>query len=401
MTTDSHHFDVVIAGGAMTGATLALMLSQAFGDTLSIAVVEPYLAEHRDHPGFDSRSIALSYGTVEILKRFALWDALADVATPIEQISVTDQGHAAMTEITAHDQHLDALGYVVELADVGQIYAKLLSDNGSITVFSQNKIAKIERSIERVDMTLAEGTLVTSKLLVAADGAQSDCSRQIGLTIEQHDFEQVALVTNIGLSQPHLGRAFERFTASGPLALLPMSGNRMSLVWCLSQERAESLLTLDDAAFIAQLQAQFGWRLGTLTKVGQRATYPLIMHSRPHTISHRFAVVGNAAQTLHPIAGQGFNLGIRDAITLVECLFSQFDQAKTSDLGRYAGLEDYRQRREHDRETTMAMTSSLVHLFSNAWWPTVVGRNLGLMAMDSIPALKAPLVQRTLGLVPR
>lgn len=404
MTTNSMNFDLVIAGGAMTGATLALMLAHRFGDALSMAVVEPYLADHCDHPGFDARSIALSYGTVELLKQAALWDELSHVATPIQHISVTDQGHAGMTEIDAHQYQLPALGYVVELADVGRIYTKLLNATESISLLSQHKIAKIARDVDHLELSLDDGSILNTKLLVAADGAQSDCSRQIGLKLDEHDFEQVALVTNIGLSQPHNGHAFERFTPSGPLALLPMSDNRMSVVWCVSPSRAEQLTTLDDQAFLQQLQQQFGWRLGALVKVGARVTYPLVMRSRAQTISHRFAVVGNAAQTLHPIAGQGFNLGIRDAATLVECLFAQGigqTHSVSTDVGDYAGLASYRQRRESDREQTMTMTASMVHLFSNSYWPTTVGRNFGLMAMNHMPSLKAPLLKRTLGLVPR
>ncbi|MHA2939462.1 2-octaprenyl-6-methoxyphenyl hydroxylase [Vibrio sp. RC27] len=405
MTIESRDFDVVIAGGAMTGATLALILSNAMGDKVSIAVVEPYLAESSEHPGFDSRSIALSFGTVEILKRFFLWDELAVAATPIEHISVTDQGHAGMTEITAQEHHLSALGYVVELADVGKIYANMLKESSSITFFSQKRIIDVQRSIDSVAITLDDDCVINSKLLVAADGAQSDSSKQIGLALDEHDFNQVAVIANIGLSEDHNGRAFERFTQSGPLALLPMSQNRMSLVWCVSPDRADELMQSEDSLFLEQLQSQFGWRLGALKKVGQRSSYPLVLRSRPQTISHRFAAVGNAAQTLHPIAGQGFNLGIRDVSTLVECLQAQVSQDNQLgidlDLGKYQGLEQYRQRREQDRELTITMTSSLVHLFSNTWWPTVVGRNLGLMAFDTLPAVKAPLFKRTLGLVSR
>ena len=401
MTTKQNNFDVVIAGGAMTGATLALILANAFENRLSIAVVEPYLEEQSNHPGFDSRSIALSFGTTEILKRFALWDELQVVATPIEHISVNDQGHAGMTDITAKEQHLSALGYVVELADVGKIYTQMLSECEAITLFSHNRISNIERSIEQVYIELDDGAFICSKLLVAADGALSDCCQQIGLTLDEHAFEQVALITNIALSQPHLGRAFERFTTSGPLAMLPMSDNRMSLVWCLPAQRAEQLLQLDESEFLEQLQTEFGWRLGVFEKVGQRVSYPLIMRSRAQTISHRFAAVGNAAQTLHPIAGQGFNLGIRDVLSLVESLSISVSSATDNDLGQYSGLDHYRQRREQDRNMTMKMTSSLVHLFSNDWWPTVVGRNLGLMAFDTLPVVKAPLFQRTLGLVSR
>jgi 2-octaprenyl-6-methoxyphenol hydroxylase len=394
-------FDLIIAGGAMTGSTLALILDSVFSGSLSIAVVEPYQIAQQAHPGFDSRSIALSHGTVEILKRFQIWQEMKAIATPICHISVTDQGHAGMTNFDAQSEYLDALGYVVELADVGKIVTRQLAERPSITLFCPDKISQIIRNNDQVNVEVKQGLSLSAKLLVAADGSLSDCCEQVGLSLEEHDFNQVAVIANIGIEKPHQGRAFERFTRSGPLALLPMSQNRMSLVWCVSPERARQLIQLDQNTFLTELQDQFGWRLGRLAKVGERASYPLVMRSRSHTISHRFAAVGNAAQTLHPIAGQGFNLGIRDVVSLVESLRLCVDMEPPFDIGEYYLLSEYQQRRQHDRLTTMAMTSGLVHLFSNTWLPSMVGRNIGLMAMDIIPKLKTPLLQRTLGLVSR
>ncbi|HAS24532.1 MAG TPA: 2-octaprenyl-6-methoxyphenyl hydroxylase, partial [Vibrio sp.] len=212
----------------------------------------------------------------------------------------------------------------------------------------------------------------------------------------EHDFEQVAVIANIVASEPHQGRAFERFTHHGPVALLPMSDNRLSLVWCLSPEQAQQVTALSDDEFLEQLQKDFGWRLGRLDKVGKRASYPLILRHRQQNISHRFAIVGNAAQTLHPIAGQGFNLGIRDVASLAEELCNQLD-----DVGRYNGLVNFRKRREQDRDTTITLTSSLVHLFSNDFLTARIGRNLGLAVIDNLPPLKGPLLRHTLGLVER
>lgn len=394
-------FDVIIAGGAMTGATLALMLDRAFSGALSIAVVEPYEVDSQ-HPGFDSRSIALSYGTAQILQRFDLWPDVAKMATAITHISVTDRGHAGMTDISAAQEKLDALGYVVELADIGQLYQRLIAESPAITWLCPERIARVERSQENVCVELQNDHTIKAKLLVAADGALSECSQQLGLALDEHDFNQVALIANVGLTQRHLGRAFERFTTSGPLALLPMSDDRMSVVWCVEPEQAQRLLQLTESDFLQQLQEQFGWRLGKFDKVGQRVSYPLIMRSRQQTISHRFAVVGNAAQTLHPIAGQGFNLGIRDAVSLVESLLnSALVNECLSDIGAYSGLCHYQGRRHADRQQTMLMTSALVHLFSNQWLPTKLGRNVGLMISDTIPRIKQPLIRRTLGLVSR
>lgn len=389
-------FDVVIAGGAMAGMTLALAINKLSDKPLSIAVVEPFKADHQAHPGFDSRSIALSYGTVNILKKLTLWDDIAEVATPIRHIHVSDRSHAGMTDITTEEVGVDALGYVVELADVGRIYHSRVEQDEHIELLCPASVKKVERSLSEVTITLDNGEVARGKLLVAADGAISTCCEQVGLELVEHDFEQVAVIANIKTQQDPAGRAFERFTESGPVALLPMSEGRMSLVWCLKPEEARAVMALEDDAFLAKLQDAFGWRLGLMKQVGQRSSYPLTLRYRKQNISHRFAIVGNAAQTLHPIAGQGFNLGIRDVATLAEQI-----AVSAGDPGAYQVLSQFKGRRESDREATISLTSSLVHIFSNDYLTMRVGRNLGLAAMDNLSVLKAPLLARTLGLVAR
>ncbi|MDA0149691.1 2-octaprenyl-6-methoxyphenyl hydroxylase [Vibrio sp. LaRot3] len=389
-------FDVVIAGGAMAGMTLALAIQNLSKGSLSVAVVEPYQVDHTAHPGFDSRSIALSYGTVNILKRLELWQAISTVATPIKHIHVSDRTHAGITEISTEEVGVEALGYVVELADVGRIYHRRLASESNVELLCPNSVTSIERDVEHNVVTLDDGEQLTCKLLVAADGAVSSCCQQLGMSLTEHDFDQVAVIANITTEQAHQGRAFERFTSQGPVALLPMSEGRMSLVWCLRPENAQQVLQLGESEFLEQLQQAFGWRLGKMAKVGERASYPLLLRYREQNSSHRFAIVGNAAQTLHPIAGQGFNLGIRDVATLAEEIVKS-----PQDAGSYAVLREFKQRREQDREATIALTSSLVHLFSNDYLTMRIGRNLGLAAMEHLPVLKTPLLQRTLGLVAR
>lgn len=386
-------FDVIIAGGAMAGSTLALALNALSQRALSIAIIEPFQTDHHAHPGFDSRSIALAHGTVELLKSWGLWQSLSPFATPITQIHVSDRSHAGMVNFDSTHLGLDALGYVVELSKVGQQYAEKINACDNITYFCPLSVEHVERSPEHVSVTLSDQQRITGKLLVAADGALSTSSAQMGFVRQEHDFEQVALIANVVSAQQHRGRAFERFTASGPLALLPMSDDRLSLVWCLSAEQAEQMLYASDSEFLAQLQTMFGWRLGRFLQVGQRSTYPLILRYHSQTIAHRFVTIGNAAQTLHPIAGQGFNLGIRDIATLAQVLTEE----DTQSMGEYRQLATFRQRREADRQATIQLTSTLVHLFSNDWLTLRVGRNLGLMAMENIPLLKAPLLNHTLG----
>ncbi|MDW6091829.1 2-octaprenyl-6-methoxyphenyl hydroxylase [Vibrio rhizosphaerae] len=389
-------FDVIISGGAMAGATLALALDASCGGKLRIAVVESYDFSAQAHPGFDARSIALSDGTVQILQAYRLWDAIQPYATPISRIHVSDRGHAGMTEIEAKQQGVSALGYVVELADVGQVYHRLLQERPAIELFCPASIQTVERTTDEVQILLDDQSSLRGKLLVAADGNASTCCRQIGIDANVHDFEQVAVIANVALSQEHQGQAFERFTQSGPLALLPMTRQRMSMVWCVRPDALENMLDWDDETFLSQLQQAFGWRLGKMSRIGTRVAYPLKLTYRTRAVSHRFAIIGNAAQTLHPIAGQGFNLGIRDIATLVEEIRHYPD-----DVGCYAALSAFQHRRTPDRQKTMTMTSALVHIFSNAWFPAVVGRNLGLMAIDNFPVLKQPLLTQTLGHVSR
>ncbi|EGQ8946657.1 2-octaprenyl-6-methoxyphenyl hydroxylase [Vibrio parahaemolyticus] len=389
-------YDVVIAGGAMAGATLALAIEHLSQGALRVAVVEPFKAQSDQHPGFDSRSIALSYGTVNLLRHLELWSAIEPFSTPIEHIHVSDRSHAGMTDITKHDVGVEALGYVVELADVGRVYQELLTHSTAIDLYCPDSAKHITRTQENVTIELASGELLNAKLLVAADGAVSQCCQQIGLELSEHDFDQVAVIANIVTQEPHSGRAFERFTENGPVALLPMSDNRMSLVWCLRPDEAQVVMELSESEFLERLQQDFGWRLGAMKKVGLRASYPLLLRHRKQNISHRFAIIGNAAQTLHPIAGQGFNLGIRDVVSLAEELVKQ-----SEDVGRYQGLMRFSQRREADRNETIWLTSSLVHVFSNDLLAMRIGRNTALAAMDNLSIFKQPLLRHTLGLVKR
>ncbi|WP_153446283.1 2-octaprenyl-6-methoxyphenyl hydroxylase [Vibrio algicola] len=401
-------YDVVIVGAGMAGSTLALALHRLCHGKLSIAVIEAHPVNSEQHPGFDARAIALSYGTANILKTLGLWDKFSAITTAITDIQVSDRGHLGFTDIDAKSQGVDALGYVVELADVGRLYQAELNNtelnntelnHAAIDYFCPAQVKRIERSVEQVVIELNDGNHLQAKLLVAADGALSQSCKLLDIELNEVDFEQHAVIVNVSTQLPPNGKAFERFTSSGPLAFLPMSDQRSSVVWCLPPQQAEQILALDEQAFTQALQQQFGWRLGAITKVGVRASYPLLLRYRESVISHRFAVVGNAAQTLHPIAGQGFNLGIRDVMSLAESITQAFEQGQ--DIGAYTVLSQYRQSREQDRNQTMSLTSSLVNIFSNDWLSLRVGRNLALMAMGNLSCIKQPIVKRTMGLVER
>lgn len=386
---------VIIVGGGMTGATLALALSHLSKGQLPVHLVEAVSPESQQHPGFDARAIALAAGTCQQLERVGIWQAIRDCATAIRTVHVSDRGHAGFVTLEAEDYHLPALGQVVELHDVGQRLFSLLRKAPGVTLHCPARVEQFRRSQSQVDVTLDNGTVLTGQLLVAADGSRSALGEQCGIAWQQQPYEQLAVIANVTTALPHEGRAFERFTQHGPLAMLPMSEGRCSLVWCHPLNNRDDVLSWSDERFCHELQQAFGWRLGRITHSGSRSAYPLSLTTATRAISHRLALVGNAAQTLHPIAGQGFNLGLRDVMSLAEML------AQADDAGDYALLCQYQKRRDTDKNATIGVTDGLVHLFANRWAPLVAGRNVGLMAMELFSPARDVLAQRTLGRVAR
>ena len=390
---------VIIVGGGMAGATLALAISQLSDGTLPVHLIEATLPGAAAHPGFDARAIALAQGTCQQLSRLNIWPHLESCATPITTVHVSDRGHAGFVTLEAQDYRLDALGHVVELHDAGLRLFSLLQKAPGVTLHCPARVSAFTRSEEGVSVTLESGETLSGQLLVAADGSRSALGAQCGISWQQEPYHQVAVIANVTPAAPQPGRAFERFTAHGPLALLPMSGGRYSLVWCHPLESREAVLAWSDDKFCHELQKAFGWRLGRIEHAGKRSAYPLSLSTASSSISHRVVLVGNAAQTLHPIAGQGFNLGMRDVMSLAEALTSA---AKTqSDVGQYSVLCHYQKRRQADKNATIGVTDGLVHLFANRWAPLVAGRNAGLMAMELFTPARDVLARRTLGWVSR
>ena len=390
---------VIIVGGGMTGATLALAISHLTRGQLPVHLIEAVAPNATDHPGFDARAIALAQGTCQQLSRIGIWQAIADRATPINTVHVSDRGHAGFVTLDAHDYRIDALGQVVELHDVGLRLFRQLQDAPGVTLHCPARVASFTRSEEAVSVTLEDGTTLDGQLLVAADGSRSTIGSRCGIQWRAQPYGQVAVIANVSTAVDHNGRAFERFTQHGPLAMLPMSQGRSSLVWCHPQDNADDVLSWSDERFCSELQKTFGWRLGRITHAGKRAAYPLSLTTASQVISHRVALVGNAAQTLHPIAGQGFNLGLRDVMSLAESLAQAWSTQQ--DCGAYSVLSHYQTRRQADKAATIGVTDGLVHLFANRWAPLVAGRNLGLMAMELFIPARDVLAQRTLGWVAR
>ncbi|QYJ81734.1 2-octaprenyl-6-methoxyphenyl hydroxylase [Shewanella aegiceratis] len=402
MTTssDPKQFDIAIVGGAMAGATLALglaNLAQKRQQVLRIALIEANRPGD-GHPGFDARSIAIAQGSIFELTRLGVWPKLAHLGTAIENIHVSDRGHFGMTTLNAKDFHLPYLGQVVELERVG---AKLFSllEQQDVSLFCPAKVASIVAGVDVQQLMLDDGTALSAKLVVAADGLNSKVRQDFKLPLEQVDFEQVAVVANVLTDKPHQEWAYERFTDSGPLAILPMANvdgqSRVSLVWALAPEHAELMLGAEKPAFLDALQDAFGHRAGRFIDVGERYAYPLKLSYMARPIYQRTVFIGNAAQTLHPIAGQGFNLGLRDLVCLLEVVDEAIERGE--DIGGAKLTHEYLSRRQQDRDTTISNVEFLVRGFSNQHWPLVAGRNLGLRLLSWCPPLKTPIARKAMG----
>lgn len=385
-------FDIVISGGGLVGATTALALS-LHCPQLSIAVVEPIEPSNENQPSFDSRSIALAQGSANLLNQYGLWQNLSAHACAINKIHVSDRGHLGKSYIKAEQFNLSALGYVLEVRHLGFELHNAVNANENISWFCPNKIVQVEQHTEHVKTTLDDDTQLTAKVLLVADGGLSPTRQLLHIDNCTDDYGQHAIIANIAIDKPHQGVAFERFTENGPIALLPLTQNRYSLVWCVKPEDTQMMMSWSDEVFLAQLQHSFGYRAGVLTKAGKRSCYPLSLSLAKEIIGHRVALIGNASHTIHPIAGQGFNLGMRD-IAALSMVISRF----IDDPGTFEALNTYKQHRIEDLNKVVGMTDTLVRLFSNDSKLMALGRTMGLIGMQLFDCLKQPIAYQGMGL---
>jgi len=383
-------FDLVIVGGGMVGASLACALKNT---PLKIAVIEAFEPHSQQQASYDDRGIALAYGSQRIFESMGLWDQLAVHSTAISDIHVSDRGHFGITRLSAQDENVPALGQVITARLMGQVLNQALSQQNNLEVICPASVVDLNQHNDHVKIILNDDRQLSAKLIVAADGAHSTIRQLLNLGALEHDYGQTAVTANITPERAHQGRAFERFTDSGPIALLPMSDNRCSLVWTVKTGDEKALLQLSEGEFLEQLQDRFGYRLGKLKQVGQRNSYPLKLMQADQPIQQRIVLIGNAAHSLHPIAGQGFNLGLRDVAALADVLEDSSD-----DCGDPRLLHDYSQWRQQDQDITIDNTNSLVKLFSNN--NPLLGhlRGAALTLIDALPSAKHALAQKSMGL---
>lgn len=405
MSRESLDLDLLIIGAGPVGASLALALA---GHGARVGLVEARPWRDPGQPSYDDKALALSLASARALETLGLWRELAGDAAAIRSVHVSQQGLLGRTRLTADDVGEAFLGQVVPARILGAVLTGALRESGDVQLICPARLERIEPgdTASRVTVSGQAGTRELMVGLVAgADGSHSRVAELLDLKRHETHYGHLALAANVTPEQAHDGRAFERFTPDGTLALLPMAGQRMGLVWAGRKAFVEELAGLDDPSLLARLDATMGSRLGRFLRIGKRKTYPLVGSHAERVTGRRAVLLGNAAQTLHPVAAQGFNLGLRDAATLAEIVLAALEAGEgAGDVGAEAVLSHYAARRKSDTRGTRMLTQGLVRLFEPSFAPLAHARGVGLMALDCLPGAKRAFARRTMGLagpVPR
>lgn len=396
---------VIIVGGGMVGLSLSLMLAKAnIRVKLLEAIQYPDLSEselHHYHSSFDARNSALSRRSVEIYNKLGLWARLQEYATPIRQVHITEEGGFGKARLLAEQENVENFGQVIENAWLGRLLLSEVKKNNLIELIDGIEVTALTQNEKQVTVQAKrkqENIQIQSQLVVAADGRDSFCRQALGVDASVHDYEQVAIVTTVQTSKPHHHVGFERFSALGPLALLPLPGeNRRSVVWPVKKGTEEQWLGREnDQKFLDALQHTYGGRAGKFEKTGKRFCYPLSQVLSHKQAIGRVVLMGNAAHTIHPVAGQGFNLCLRDADVLVRFLSNHL---KTSeDIGDQELLKAYEQARLIDQQRVIKFCDTVVRGFSHQNPVLKFVRNTGLIAFDVIPGIKPIVATYAMGL---
>jgi 2-octaprenyl-6-methoxyphenol hydroxylase len=368
-------YDLIIVGGGMVGASLAAALQES---NLNIALIDAAPLVIQDDP----RLIALNHSSVNLLKNLGLWEHLKSFAAPILQVHISDRGQFGMTRLDAQEAGVDALGHVVPAKNINATLEQTLTLHHKIKIFRPAAVTKILTTPDHVNVTVTTdaGELdLQASTIIAADGTHSTVRTETGIKTETKEFKQSALVTITTLQRSHANIAYERFHASGAVAMLPLPGLQVATIWTDNNAVIDNLMQLDDAAFIARLQNQFGYRCGKLLATGKRFRYPLHHITAANTICERVILIGNAAHTFHPIAAQGFNLALAEIAMLAQMINE--NPAKTN----WADYQTWQTRRQ---QTSQRLSHELPRLFSQDFLPIKLARQAGMIGLDIFAPLK-------------
>ncbi|WP_151705008.1 2-octaprenyl-6-methoxyphenyl hydroxylase [Nitrincola alkalilacustris] len=402
-------YDLLIVGGGMVGASLACaLLPLARRYQLSIALVEamplPDAGSSVYQPSYDARSTALAYGARTFYEQLGIWAELSRHLTAIDRIHVSDKGQFGATRLNAEQEQVEALGYVVENRWLGQVLLQHIREQGSdlIDFICPAEVVDMQpcETGYEVELSAPESQRIGARLVVMADGGRSALRNRMGIGYTEQPYGQYAIVANLSLDRPHRNIAYERFTATGPIALLPgesVAGeHRCALVWTLPDDELAAVTELSDGAFLKQLQEHFGYRAGRFIRVGARHHYPLKLVQAEEQVRRGLVVLGNAAHALHPIAGQGYNLALRGVVGLAEMIAMQSEQGGA--LGDLAALQAYEQKRRKDQFRTIEFSDRTMKLFTSQNSLLRLGRTAGLQFMDICPSAKTLFARAAMGL---
>jgi 2-octaprenyl-6-methoxyphenol hydroxylase len=387
--------DIAIVGGGLVGSSLAIALEDC---GYRVALIEAAMPQVSEQPSYDERNLALARASINALQALGIWAHTNAQAAPIERIHISRRGDFGAVHLDAAKLGLPAFGAVLPARELGNALLRRLDECRSLTRIAPAQVTGIESRDDAIELSLREADKersVSTRLLVGADGTASFVRGHFAIGVQRTDYAQSAFVTTLTTERALDGMAYERFTDSGPVALLPLGKHRAGLVLTVPADDAERVAGLDDAGFLALVHERFGYRVGRLSKPGRRKPYPLARVLADALIANRTVLVGNAAQTVHPLGAQGFNLGLRDALTLSELLI----EAKLSDAdpGDVGMLRRYVERRTPDRDATTAFSDDLVRLMGNSSLPLRALRSLGFTALDRLTPLKRRTVLRGMG----
>ena len=404
------HYDVVIVGAGMVGASLAnALVCNPQRKPPSLLVVEAAAPLKSDdqilQPGFDIRSTVLSASTVEYFRVLGIWEHLVSHAEPIIDIHVSDKGRFGSVRLDSATERVPALGYVTENRALGLALNKSLLAQEHVEVSAPVTVESISpcpggMSLRMKSNEQGKERVITASLVVLADGGRSGLPAQLGISQTREKYGQSALIANVAFTSPHNGRAWERFTPKGPLALLPLSDidgmHRAALVWTHPDKDIQQIFELGDQEFLTQLQLDFGNRVGKFTKVGKRAMFPLALSTADEQIRPALALLGNVAHTLHPVAGQGFNLALRDTMALAENILVSI--AQNISPGDFKRLQCYVNEVNTDQLMTIRFSDYMTRMFSSSNLVIAGVRHLGMASIDLLPPLRNTLSRQAMGM---
>ena len=385
---------VTIIGGGLAGASLACALGTL---DLDITVLEATPLEQDAQPSFDERTIALTFSSRHVLEGIGIWPEIAMEAGPIHRIHISNRGHAGFARLDRDLIGTDALGYVVPTRILGQALTKRLRHSTRIDYRCPAQANRIDPDPKGADIHVdVSGERIASSLVVLAEGGRSPLAKLTGLTVQEKQYSQEALVGIVGVDRDQDATAYERFTRHGPLALLPLDPRRFALAWTLPQQEAREMLTLPQDVFLEALQEAFGDRAGFFNRCDRLQVYPLRRAELENPVAERLVALGNAAHVVHPVAGQGFNLGLRDVAHLAEELSRGLGEGK--DIGSPEILDRYDQSRQRQTKRVQRFTDGLLQIFANEYAGLSMGRNIALNLLEVFPPAKRVLLKRTAGL---